>query len=177
VDEILNLGLEGNLLDVGLLVRVGRGIASVCVGERHFVWFGMRWECFVLMLMFEDKIRTQAQKLKLPQQIYIPPRKRAICLHIIACKPSWQNRMHFIIDVQLTCKAIAAGCLRSNNNNGDVSAHDGFPHGGMKLLCQASRYSTNQGLHWILVRWLEDWAQRLFPSLSGFGLLPFKASP
>jgi hypothetical protein len=79
VDEILNLGLEGNLLGVGLLVRIGRGIASVCVRERHFAWFGMWWECFVLlMLMFEDNIRAQAQKLKLPQQIYIPPRKQAI---------------------------------------------------------------------------------------------------
>jgi hypothetical protein len=39
----------------------------------------MWWECFVLlMLMFEDNIRAQAQKLKLPQQIYIPPRKQAI---------------------------------------------------------------------------------------------------
>jgi hypothetical protein len=30
------------------------------------------------MLMFEDKIKAQAQTLKLRQQIYIPPTKQAI---------------------------------------------------------------------------------------------------
>jgi len=37
VDKILDLGLEGNLIGVCRLVRVGGGITGVGIGERHFV--------------------------------------------------------------------------------------------------------------------------------------------
>lgn len=60
VDEVLDLGLKGNVLSVGLLVRVGRGIASVCVGERHFVWRSCKEsDGVVLLFVIEDKIRTR----------------------------------------------------------------------------------------------------------------------